>query len=289
MLDKRKLLKMAENSQFIPGIYNYCDRWCERCGFVRRCLNYAMEKEAFPDQESRDATNKKFWDGPHDSLALTIELLTDFCRERGIDLEAVDAEKQLAKHKELKEKRKRILLVESASAYSRMAADWFARSDGLFEEKQRALTKEEELGIGEPEPAGVDVLNARDVIRWYQDEIQVKLMRALGGEEIEEEIEGEEDVNEFPRDADVSAKVALIAIDRSIGERKINIAESHRRARQADARYDSRQRNRSSCNERFPSILKISNDMAVFTNVSLDQQPHRATTTINFSGTSQEV
>jgi len=23
--------------RMIPGIYNYCDRWCERCAFSRRC------------------------------------------------------------------------------------------------------------------------------------------------------------------------------------------------------------------------------------------------------------
>jgi glutaredoxin len=217
MLDKRDLLKMAENPQFIPGIYNYCDRWCEHCGFTRRCLNYAMEEEAFPDQESRDATNEKFWDGLHDSFGLTIELLKDSCKERGIELEAVDAEKQLAKHKELKEKRKRNPLVEAASAYSRMVADWLARSKDLFEKKQTTLTKEDELGIGKPELAAVDILNAVDVIRWYQDQIQFKLMRALGGEELEEGIEEERETNEFPRDSDGSAKVALIGIDRSIG------------------------------------------------------------------------
>ncbi|MCB0550950.1 MAG: hypothetical protein KDD19_25495 [Phaeodactylibacter sp.] len=29
----------------IPGIYNYCDRWCERCSFTSRCLLYAQEQE----------------------------------------------------------------------------------------------------------------------------------------------------------------------------------------------------------------------------------------------------
>ena len=29
---------------FIPGIYNYCDRWCERCLYTDRCRTFAMEK-----------------------------------------------------------------------------------------------------------------------------------------------------------------------------------------------------------------------------------------------------
>ena len=29
---------------FIPGIYNYCDSWCERCLYTSRCMNFAMGK-----------------------------------------------------------------------------------------------------------------------------------------------------------------------------------------------------------------------------------------------------
>lgn len=217
MLDKQQLLKMAEDPRFIQGIYNYCDRWCERCGLTRRCLNYAMERESFPDPDSRDATNKKFWDGLHDSLGLTIELLKDFCTEGGIDLDSADAEEQRTKHRARKESGRKNPLVEAAREYSIMAAEWFAQSEDLFKEKQTALTQEDELGIGEPELSVIDVLNAVDVIRWYQDQIRVKLMRALDGEGLEEEMKWEEEMNEFPRDSDGSAKVALIAIDRSIG------------------------------------------------------------------------
>ncbi len=30
--------------RFITGIYNYCDYWCERCAFTRRCRNYASDR-----------------------------------------------------------------------------------------------------------------------------------------------------------------------------------------------------------------------------------------------------
>ena len=38
--------KPARNPKFIPGIFNYCDRWCERCAFTARCRTFAMEQEA---------------------------------------------------------------------------------------------------------------------------------------------------------------------------------------------------------------------------------------------------
>ena len=41
-MDKDWIQCMAKNPDFIPGIYNYCDRWCERCAFTARCMNFAM-------------------------------------------------------------------------------------------------------------------------------------------------------------------------------------------------------------------------------------------------------
>ena len=54
--------------------------------------------------------------------------------------------------------------------------------------------------------------DAVEVIRWYQHLIHARLMRAVRGE-LEERSEFPD---EFPKDSDGSAKVALIAIDRSI-------------------------------------------------------------------------
>ena len=43
---KAKRLKgLASNPRFISGVYNYCDRWCERCPLSNRCLTYAMQIE----------------------------------------------------------------------------------------------------------------------------------------------------------------------------------------------------------------------------------------------------
>lgn len=47
--------------EYIRGIYNYCDRWCERCPFTARCENYAYGEETFADPASRDPKNAAFW------------------------------------------------------------------------------------------------------------------------------------------------------------------------------------------------------------------------------------
>ena len=38
----------------IPGIYNYCDYWCERCAFTQRCGTYLMKIEE--EAELREKT-----------------------------------------------------------------------------------------------------------------------------------------------------------------------------------------------------------------------------------------
>ena len=42
-----------KKDRFITGIFNYCDYWCERCAFTRRCRNFSMGREM--EREAVDA------------------------------------------------------------------------------------------------------------------------------------------------------------------------------------------------------------------------------------------
>ena len=42
---RRTLTELANSPDLVSGIYNYCDRWCERCPLTSRCLVYAAEQE----------------------------------------------------------------------------------------------------------------------------------------------------------------------------------------------------------------------------------------------------
>ena len=48
-----------QENNYIPGIFNYCDRWCERCPLTARCRVYAMEQEEHADDE-RDQAQEAF-------------------------------------------------------------------------------------------------------------------------------------------------------------------------------------------------------------------------------------
>ena len=58
---RRTLTDLANNPDLISGIYNYCDRWCERCPLTSRCLVYATEQEDNELFENHDLRNEAFW------------------------------------------------------------------------------------------------------------------------------------------------------------------------------------------------------------------------------------
>ena len=73
-----------------------------------------------------------------------------------------------------------------------------------------------ELGMMSEEKAGGEVSvkeDCREIITWYLHFIHVKFMRALMGNL---EDDGWQEANGFQGDCDGSAKIALIAIDKSI-------------------------------------------------------------------------
>jgi hypothetical protein len=84
------------------------------------------------------------------------------------------------------------------------------RSSGRWlEENELNAALRMELPGTNPEGQAAGIIDAVEVIRWYQFQIYVKLMRALDRDE-------EDDSGEYPSDSDGSAKVALIGIDRSM-------------------------------------------------------------------------
>ena len=92
----KDLIDLADNSAFISGIYNYCDRWCERCPFTSRCLVYAMENEETDDPASSDIRSAEFWQKLGSIFQQAREMITAWAEENGMDLSAASLESDLA-------------------------------------------------------------------------------------------------------------------------------------------------------------------------------------------------
>jgi hypothetical protein len=215
MMDKNKLINMAENQNNIPGIYNYCDRWCERCQFTSRCLNFQMSEEMQEGKEINDMNNEDFWKHMEQIFAVTREMLDDMAKEHGIDLSQIEwAEEDNKRERDRKESAEKHPCAVSSKDYYEIAERWFKENEYLFKEKEDELNEQLFLDLpsSNPEKVAVTLKDAIEVITFYLLFIHVKIMRALHGK-LEDKFEFPDDM---PKDHDGSAKIALIAIDRSI-------------------------------------------------------------------------
>jgi hypothetical protein len=200
VVNRDRLKKLAAEKRFIPGIYNYCDRWCERCPQTSRCLNFSISEEEFSEPEARDIRNEAFWNKLSGILTETLELLRESAKKWGVELETLDSKDDRENMKVKNAAMENHLLCRAAKRYSGLVEDWFKGRETLFFEMATAARE------------GVSIDEAIEVIRWYQYFICAKVMRAVRGRFDEEE----EGCDEFPSDSDGSAKIALIAMDRSI-------------------------------------------------------------------------
>lgn len=215
---RKTLDKLVKDPKFIPGIYNYCDRWCERCSFSNRCLNYAMESEdKDADPAERDLDNQKFWDKLHRNFRETIKMIRADAKKRGIDLDdpklRAEVDKQQRAEKRLEAKN--LPLAQVAKAYITATDKWFDQAKPLLEAKVGELKTQVELEIGAPKEEAEKLSDFTDVIRWYQHFIYVKLRRAISSR-ARKDLETDEELKAILNDGDGSAKIALIAMDRSI-------------------------------------------------------------------------
>lgn len=215
MATKRRHLKeLAADPRFIPGIHNYCDRWCERCPLTSRCLTYALEQETdTPRPAARDVGHRAFWQRLEGILREAHEMLDEMLRERGIQLEPLDAgaEQTLLR---LDDDARRHPCALAAAAYAEQATAWLEAARPRLQARGRALETQQRMGLrrADPEAEAERLRDAVEVIQWYQFQIPVKIVRAAGSVVPEDALAEETD----RRDADGSAKVALLGIDRSL-------------------------------------------------------------------------
>jgi len=212
IMKKKDIFKVVNDPKMIPGIYNYCDRWCERCEFTQQCANFVISEDQFPDDEDLDINNKHFWEKLSNIFQVTMEMVMETAKEQGINLDKIDYETIEKAEKQIDEKATNLESSLMSKVYIGLVKNWFESSEDIFNEKLEELQKIEELGLPDSTPVreADDLKEIVEVIRWYQYQIHMKIIRASKGK-LEDDNETED---EYPKDSDGSAKVALIGIDR---------------------------------------------------------------------------
>lgn len=202
----------SNEKHFIAGIYNYCDKWCEKCPFTNRCALYAMERveEAASENLPAPEENEKFWKEIGDILKKTMELLFDLSKEKQIDLKAVTDDQSLAKDQVVKKSDHSSLLTKMSYSYLEMVKNWFDKYGKDLIEIENVYDSVQRM---DPCSKGsVEVRDLKEIIQWYAHQSYVKLKRA--------EMERDKVITSNDQSEDTavgSAKVAFIGYQRSMG------------------------------------------------------------------------
>ncbi len=214
-----------DDARFIAGIYNYCDRWCDRCEFSHRCYSFARNERYFGDDpEARDSTNKKFWDTLGRIFTDIQAGLEKAAEADGVSLDAAALEAATAHEKHVEQRARARGQRESKAAmtYAHMVDEWFNNELRQPLAHVRALGRQVEEGTVRVADAKGELVRLNDcveVIRWYQHFIFVKLGRAFSSLVEEEEYGLPTDGDSgalSSSDSSGSAKTALVAMDRSL-------------------------------------------------------------------------
>ena len=210
-MNKHRLQDLADNPNLVTGIYNYCDRWCERCTHGARCLTFQMEQDAAATlpPEAHDVNNATFWQRIGESFALAREMIDEYLKREGLTLTEEDLTAAAAQHRLDRARVKKHPVCRAAHAYIGMVDAWFSTGTAAWRAMAKELEQAAELRLPgrAPRQECDELRDAVEVIRFYQYFLYPKMGRALGGR-----LDGDN-----YGDADGSAKIALIAMDRSLG------------------------------------------------------------------------
>jgi hypothetical protein len=174
----------------IESIFNYCDRWCERCRFTARCTLYRDLQEdeaAYPGSTLVETVHRQF--------EKTRTMLAEDCEREGIDFASILKEADESKD-EMEEERARLHedpLVVTAKRYTGLVYPILQALDPVVRMR-----------------GDQTVIEAIDTLEWFHAMIAAKIYRALSG------LAAEPDNIEVQTDFNGSARVARLGIAQSI-------------------------------------------------------------------------
>ena len=202
---------------YIVGIHNYCDRWCERCRFTEQCRVYEprpVDANGMP----RPIDSDEFMDEVMHNFDKAVRMLHQMAKEHGLEWDAEESVEAVREYQRQQLKREEAISESRASKltkdYMGLLDTWMDDNQPFFVEKCDQLQQHIQLNPedGSPFQLAVKVRDALEVLRWYHFQILAKLHRALSGR-----VDELEEPDPVQTDANGSAKVAMIGLERSLG------------------------------------------------------------------------
>ena len=190
-----EIISRASDPNLIPGIYNYCDRRCERCRFTARCLQFRENRH---EEAIGRTANLSVGQAVARSLERSLDILRIIGRRIGLDL---TGGQETGGSSPVRAVLKDDDVEDGDAAADPLvvrARDYATTTWPLLRALRPVLDVRGEAGL----------LEALDTLEWSSTSISAKIFRAIWTT-AEERLEGDEVQN----DANGSVKVARLMID----------------------------------------------------------------------------
>lgn len=199
----------TKENNFIPSIFNYCDRWCEHCDYTERCRLFSMENKRkddgdYPDVNNMDEVTKEV----QKSFVETFRMIQEYAAKFNIDFSSIE---------EVHDRE------QSGTSLSFLAAKYFQDASGylrkLREEVKSRSLENAALSSIIPGITGINempsILECFEIIQWYHTMIPVKIERA-NSSSVDINDKDKEEAKFVKYDIDGSAQVAYKSILKSM-------------------------------------------------------------------------
>lgn len=259
----REFIRKAQAPHIIPGIHNYCDRWCEHCSFRMRCnVGIAEAERANNTTGDAEADMEATLKEVAENFEMTIEMIKMDAERLDIDLNAIQKDEEWNRNYEERKKREDEFVDQNelrnmARDYGMKVHEWIKSGREIFLNKGEELSSHLLMGISDEDKAMQVVNEMKDgieTIQWFEHFIEVKFSRALSG--LFNVMEDDEE-NEVQSDFNGSAKIALIAVDRSIAAWEIMMKHFPDKADDMLDFVALLSKIKTAGSERFPDAMKF--------------------------------
>lgn len=181
-------------SKIIPGIYLYCNRWCEMCPFTIKCEAFGADKGLQTIEHDED--KKAFWEEMEANVIVAEEKIVAVADAKGISLTKFDEPTQKKDFDLFQKGAKSNLILKAGRDYEDLVDDWF---DKALEEYGLAMVETENGAMPKLDtvlPGNEKANQMFEIVLRFQLQVYLKLSRMFyskgrEGDELEEGVEAD--------------------------------------------------------------------------------------------------
>jgi len=183
--------------KIIPGIYLYCNRWCEKCPFTTKCEAFGADREL--QTAEHDKEMKAFWQELEAGISSAEANIVAVASAKELSLTKFDEPKQKKNFDLFQKGAQTNLILKAGRDYEDIVDDWFDKAIeeyglALVETKTGAMPKLDTLL-----PGNESVNQMFEIVMRFQLQVYLKLSRMFyskgrEGDELEEGVEADNPV-----------------------------------------------------------------------------------------------